>query len=590
MKKNNFNKKQQELTGAEILLKSLEDSGVRLITGYTGGTVMPILDLLYKYPKIKFITTRSEQGAGFISQGYTRASGKIAPVIATSGPGVTNTITPVADANMDSVPMFVISGQVAQDVIGTDAFQETDVLGLMYPITKYAVLPDSTDEIAKIVGQLLFIAYNGRPGPVSIDIPKNLLFEKSKKITIPKTLGLNGVWKTPKVDKNNFNVISAVKEIKKARKPVVLLGHGVILANAEKEILEFIEKTKIPVASTMHGLSAIPSSSPQFLGMMGMHGELQANVAIEDADLLIALGMRFDDRVTGKLSEYAKNAKVIHIETDPSEIDKNVKVDVQINADLKNALQVINELIENEQFEIDKAFLKKIEKNKKLSKKYYEHIFKKGVGKSGKLLMTRIVHELSEFTEGKDNIVTDVGQHQMQTAKFYNFQKFNSFFSSGGLGTMGFGLPAGIGVKLARPQEEVWVVVGDGGIQMNIQEFGTILQEQLKVNVLIFNNSFLGMVRQWQDLFFEKKYAETNMISPDFKMIAKAYGLKYKKVEKVEDIKKALNWSKKQKESTIVEFICDEQEIVYPMVPPGFQLKDMIENHKDAKKKLKIKD
>ena len=424
---NNKKKTKEELTGADILLKTLKDSGIRLMVGYTGGTVMPILDSLIKFPDIKFITTRHEQGAGFIAQGYTRASGKIAPVIATSGPGVTNTITPVADANMDSVPMLVISGQVAQDVIGTDAFQETDVMGLMYPITKYAVLPDNVDEIAMLVGQMLYIANHGRPGPVCIDLPKNLQFEKSKNIDIPKKLNLIGLEETPVVTESSESINKAVDLIIKSKKPIILLGHGLTISGAKKEILEFLDITKIHATQTFHSLSGIPSDHKMNLGMMGMHGEIQANEAIEDADLLIAMGMRFDDRVTGKLSEYALNAKIIHIETDPSEINKNIKVDVEINGDLKNVLESLNIVLKKKEFfPQDKLFLEKIKKNKKLSNKFYKHIFEKGVGKNGKLLMARIVHELSEFTKGKDNIVTDVGQHQMQTAKFYNFQKFNS--------------------------------------------------------------------------------------------------------------------------------------------------------------------
>ena len=583
-------KNKKKLTGAEVLLKSFDDLGINLLVGYTGGTIMPVLDKLDKFKDLKFVTCRHEQGAGFISQGYARASGKVAPLLVTSGPGVTNTVTPIADAFMDSVPMLVVSGQVAQDVVGTDAFQETDVLGIMYPITKYAILPDSVDDISEIVAKSLHIALHGRKGPVCIDLPKNLQFEETELIKLPEILDLPGLDLNPKISSKSKEIKDAIKLIKESKKPVVLVGHGVIISSTRQEVLKFIEKIKAPTALTMHGLSAIPSDHDLCLGMMGMHGEIEANKAIEEADLIIAFGMRFDDRVTGKLSEYAKNAKVIHIDIDSSEIDKNVLTSVGINADLKEALKVLNEELDKIDIDTTKReeFLKDIKKNRQLSKSFYRHIFEKGVGKSNKLLMSKIIHELSIFTDGSDNIVTDVGQHQMQTAKFYKFKKFNSWFSSGGLGTMGFGIPAGIGVKLARPDEEVWVIVGDGGAQMNIQELGTILQENLNINILLFNNSYLGMVRQWQDLFFDGRRAQTDMISPDFSCIAKAYGLSYKKVRTVDEINPALKWSKEENKATIVEFVCDSEEIIYPMVPPGNTLSEMLKNHDDAKNKLNI--
>ncbi len=585
-----MNDKNKKLTGAEVLLKSFSELGLDLLVGYTGGTIMPVLDKLEKFKNLKFITCRHEQGAGFIAQGYARASGKIAPLLVTSGPGITNTVTAVADAMLDSVPMLLVSGQVSQEVVGTDAFQEIDVLGIMYPITKYAVLPDKVDDISKIVARAVYIAHHGRKGPICIDLPKNLQFEITKNTSIPKKVSFPGLKECLKMDSNLESVKKSLELIKNSKKPVVLLGHGVIISNSKEEVLKFIEKIKAPTALTLHGLSAISANHELCLGMMGMHGEIEANRAIEESDLLIALGMRFDDRVTGKLSEYAKNAKVIHIEIDSSEVDKNVLTTVSINADLKKALIVLNSELENVEINLDERdkFLASIKINKKLSKKFYNHIFDKGVGNSGKLLMSHIIHKLSEFTRGEDNIVTDVGQHQMQVAKFYKFNKFNNWFSSGGLGTMGFGIPTAIGVKLARPNEEVWVVVGDGGIQMNIQELGTILQEKLNINILLLNNSFLGMVRQWQDLFFEKKRAETTMISPNFSCIAEAYGLGYRKVESVNEIGSALEWSKKEARATIVEFICDSDEVIYPMVPPGNTLSEMLENEDDAKKKLNI--
>ncbi len=574
----------KQRTGAQILLQTLQDLDINLLVGYTGGAIMPTFDTLKEFPKLKFITARHEQGAGFIAQGYTRACRKLAPIMVTSGPGATNMVTPVADAMMDSVPLFMISGQVATPVIGSDAFQETDVSGLFYPITKYTLMPLEAGELAADVAKLHKIATTGRPGPVCLDIPKNVQTEKTDKTTPPKDLDLPGYQIYTKPDKQQ--VKEAIKLISEAKRPVALVGHGVILGQCKNEILEFLEKNQIPAALTLHGLSSIPASHKSNLGMMGMHGEIEANKAIHKADLLIALGMRFDDRVTGKLEEYAKDAKVIHVEIDPSEINKNVRADVAIRADLKEALRSLNKESKQIKENSRKEWFAEIEKNKALTKKYYEHIFKMGTGKTGKLLMSRIIHELSDFTKGKDNVISDVGQHQMFTAKFYKFEKFNTWFNSGGLGTMGFGLPTAIGVKLARPKEEVWAVTGDGGFQMNIQELGTILQEKMNINILILNNSFLGMVKQWQNLFYNDNYAETALINPKFEKIAEAYGLAYRKVEKVEEILPALKWSKKETKPTIVEFITDIKENVFPMIPSGWKFDNMIENEDHALKIL----
>lgn len=577
------------MTGAQVLLKTLQDSGVELMAGYIGGAVMPIFDEFKNFPKLKFITCRHEQGAGFLAQGYARASGKLVPVLVTSGPGATNLVTPVADAMMDSIPLLAITGQVSTAVVGTDAFQESDVVGMMYPITKYAKMPLSADEMSLSVGQMLYIATSGRPGPVCLDIPKNVQTETTTVLEIPDDLDLPGVVIQTEPEPESEAFQAAVNLILQAQKPVALIGHGAILSQAKQEIRRFVDTTQMPAALTLLGLSALPSSHPLNLGMMGMHGEIEANRAIAQADLLIALGMRFDDRVTGKLDEYAKHAKVIHIEIDPSEINKNVRADVGLRGDLKTVLRTLTRSIESSTAAKNitrQAWLATIEANRRLSREYYSRVFDYGYGPNGRLLMSRIVHELALFTQGQDNIVTDVGQHQMQAAKFSKFERFNTWFTSGGLGTMGFGIPAAMGVKLARPNEEVWCIVGDGGIQMNIQELGTIVQEGLNLNILLFNNGHLGMVKQWQDMFYNKNFAQVQMPSPDFQKLFEAYGLSYMRVEKVEEIQPALAWSKAAANTTLVEFVCDPQEIVYPMIPSGWTFDKMILNQAHADKML----
>lgn len=569
----------KHISGADILLKSLEMSGIEMLVGYTGGAIMPIFDRLPDHSKLRFIMSRHEQGASFIAQGYARASGKLAPVLTTSGPGAMNTVTGVADAIMDNVPLMVISGQVATGVIGTDAFQESDVIGVMCPITKYSIQPLSPTEIPQAVVNCIELATKGRPGPVCLDIPKNVQIEKVKDIhKLPK---FEFIKKESKIEKEDLEKFEDL--ISNSSKPVILCGHGIVISQAFDELLEFAEKNLIPVSLTLHGVAGFPNRHELSLGMMGMHGEIEANRAIQNADLIIALGMRFDDRVTGKLETYAKNAKVIHVDIDPSELNKNVKVDLGIVADLKTFLNNYNKNSKHKGYRNQDRWIDYLNEQKKLSNKNYADIFEKGTGPNGELLMSRIIHELSEFTEGKDNIVSDVGQHQMFSAKFYKFERPNTWFNSGGAGTMGFGLPAGIGVKLARPEEEVWVITGDGGFQMNIQELGTIFQYKLNVNILIMNNSFLGMVKQWQNLFFDNRLVMTELINPNFQKIAEAYSIPYKKVMTVDEIKPSISWAKAMQGPTITEYICDKKEIVFPMVPNGFPLEEMIINLKDKK-------
>jgi acetolactate synthase-1/2/3 large subunit len=590
---------QKILTGSQILLNTLVEEKIELMVGYTGGAIMPTFDRFPEYPSLRFITARHEQGAGFIAQGYTRACGRLAPVLVTSGPGATNMVTSIADALMDSTPILMISGQVATTVIGTDAFQESDILGIMYPITKQSLMPLSVEEIQPALKELIAIAKTNRPGPVVLDLPKDVqnaelsldqlpssiniedsLKDPQKLKTLAKELDIPGYQFYQEADSQSLE--RAVELIDSSQRPVAILGNGVRISKAQKAILGLVEKAQIVCVNTLHGLSSIPASHSLNLGMLGMHGEIEANRAVQNADLILALGMRFDDRVTGKLSEFAKNAKVIHVEVDPSEINKNITVDVSIASNLKEAVLQLEAKVKPKAL-VDRAdFFEEIEQNKALSRQYYSQIFEKGTGQTGKLLMSRIIHDLSEFTKGQDNIVADVGQHQMFAAKFYKYQRFNSWFCSGGLGTMGFGLPCSIGVKLARPEEEVWSISGDGGFQMNLQELGTVMQEKLNINIIILNNSYLGMVKQWQNLFFKDNYVETELINPDFSKIAQAYGVAYQKVDKVEQIIPALEWSKKETRATIVEFITDKTENVFPMIPSGWPYKDMISNEAEA--------
>ncbi|MBD3329140.1 biosynthetic-type acetolactate synthase large subunit [Candidatus Dojkabacteria bacterium] len=565
------NKTKSAKTGKYILSKALSDYGVKYIFGYTGGAIMPLVDELTNFPKVKPIKVRNEQGAAFAAQGYARATGKIGFVFTTSGPGATNTVTGVADAFMDSTPIFIITGQVPTTVVGTDAFQESDMVGIMYPITKQAIMPTTTSEIAKTFYELTEIALQGRPGPVHMDLPKDIQLNKSTE-TDYKPKKTREYY--PREDVNQADYKKAAKLINEAARPVVFCGHGVILSKAEKDFKQFVEKANLPFAFTMQGISAVKDDHELALGMMGMHGEAAANRAILNSDLIISIGMRFDDRVTGKLSEYAKDARVIHVEIDPAEISKNVMTDIPINADAKDALKKLIPLVKTK---ARKPWFSQIRESKKKWAEYIEPKIKKGTGPNGGLLMSRVITELSDITKGKDNIVTDVGIHEMMCARYYNYQRTNSFFASGGAGTMGFALPTSVGVKLARPDERVWAIMGDGGFQMNIQELGTILEHNLDIDIIIMNNGVLGMVRQWQDLFFEKRFAETDLPNPDFQKIGEAYGIPCKKIDKVKDIKKAIEWAIEVKGPTITEFIIDKDEKILPMVPSGATFDNMIE-------------
>ena len=570
------------MKGTELVLKALKDKGVKYIFGYTGGAIMPIFDEMEKQKCFEFIMSRHEQGAAFMAQGISRASvGTSHPrtgvCMATSGPGAMNLVTGIADAIMDSVPVLAITGQVPTGVIATDAFQESDVVGVMMPLTKQTYMPLTIEEIEETIHEAMYVALTGRGGPVIVDIPKDVQLQETDSTYHfdPDTYepDLPGFFYSPVPDRNQIR--KAVELINRSERPIILCGHGVVTSNSGQSLVKFAEKARIPFAFTLHGLSAAPVDHPLSLGMVGMHGTVEANRALLNTDLIISFGMRFDDRVTGNLDVFGGDARVIHVEIDPSEIDKNVKTSVAINADTGEVLNLLArdpeivakprriwfEQIEVYRSEIAEALQKEIDC---------------GVGREGQLLMKSIVTKLSELTEGKDIIVADVGQHQMILARFYNFQTANSWFTSGGAGTMGCSLPMAIGIKLARPKERVWSISGDGGFQMNIQELGAIMEHGVDVKIILMNNGYLGMVRQWQTLFYDGRYAGTPMKNPDFGAIAGAYGIPYQQVTELDQVADALKTAAEHDGAYMVEFLCDPSEIVLPMVPAGGGIADMI--------------
>jgi acetolactate synthase-1/2/3 large subunit len=570
------------MTGKNLVMQTLVNKGVKYIFGYTGGAIMPIFDEMDKTPGVRFIMSRHEQGAAFMAQGLSRASlsndtPQIGVCMSTSGPGAMNLTTGIADAYMDSVPVVAITGQVATGVIATDAFQESDVVGVMMPICKQTYMPLTAEEVEPVIHEAFYVAKTGRGGPVVVDIPKNV---QEQEVSSDYSFdaekfrpSLPGFFYHPTPEREP--VKRAISLINHSERPIMFCGHGVINSNSGALLKQFAEKVNIPIAFTMHGISALPADHPLNLGMMGMHGTVEANKAIMEADLLIAFGMRFDDRVTGKLKEYAQNADVIHVEIDASEIDKNVATSVAINADVYRTLHVLlgDPMLT---FKPRRRWFEKIEGFRQIMKKDLEQEIEEGVGENGRLLMKTIVHQLSELTAGKDLIVPDVGQHQMMAARFYNYQTENSWFASGGAGTMGASLPMAVGVKLARPNERVWSICGDGGFQMNLQELGTIMEQQVDIKILLFNNGHLGMVRQWQTLFYDRRYAGTPMQSPNYGLIAEAYGLPYQKVEKLEDVVPALQKAIDHNGPIIIEFLCDSSEVILPMIPAGGGFEDMI--------------
>ena len=552
----------KKISGAEAIIRCLISEDVDVLFGYPGGAIMPVYDELYKFQNdINHILVRHEQGATHAAQGYARSSGKVGVAIATSGPGATNLVTGIADAQIDSTPMVCITGQVASYLLGSDAFQETDIIGISTPVTKWNYQITKASEIPSIIAKAFYIAKSGRPGPVLIDITKDAQFEKFK-FSYKKCNGIRSY--VPKPQLSEEILTKASKLINKAKKPLIVFGQGVILGEAEKELKEFVEKSGIPSVWTILGLSALPTSHPLNLGMVGMHGNYAPNVLTNQCDVLLAIGMRFDDRVTGDLKTYAKQAKVLHFEIDPSEINKNVKVDIAILGDCKESLSKLTPLINKKEYpEWIKQFkdLEKIEIDKVIKEDLYP--------KKNGLTMGETISAVNKYTKGDAIIVTDVGQHQMVACRYSKFIKSKSNITSGGLGTMGFALPAAIGAKMGAPEREVIAIIGDGGYQMTIQELGTIFQNKLPVKILVLNNDFLGMVRQWQQLFFDKRYAETEMVNPDFVAIAKGYYIKANRVENRKDLNDAIKEMILSKEPYFLEVCVEKEDNVFPMIPSG---------------------
>ena len=557
-----------KITGSEAVIKCLLEEGANIIYGYPGGAIMPVYDELYKYQdKIYHVLTRHEQGATHSAQGFARISGKVGVAIATSGPGATNLVTGLADAQIDSTPLVCITGQVSSHLLGSDAFQETDIIGISTPITKWNYQITKASEIPEIFAKAFYIAKSGRPGPVLIDITKDAQFEEFE-FSYSKINGIRSYNPIPKFDISKIS--TAAKMINKAKKPLIVWGQGVILGNAENELIDFVEKTGIPAAWTILGASAIPTSHELNVGMLGMHGNYAPNVLTNQCDLLIAIGMRFDDRVTGDVKRYATQAKKIHFEIDPAEVNKNIEVDLAI---LGNAKQTLSEIMPLINKNSHKTWLKKF---KDLYKIEYEKVIKLDLYPKKKgLTMGEVIRQININTSGNAAIVSDVGQHQMVACRYSEFNISKSNITSGGLGTMGFALPASIGAKMACPEREVVAVIGDGGYQMTIQELGTVFQTKAAVKIVVLNNDFLGMVRQWQQLFFDKRYASTEMLNPDFIKIAEGYYIKCKRVEKRSELADAVEQMIKSKEPFFLEVVVEKEDNVFPMIPTGSSVSDI---------------
>lgn len=558
-----------ELSGAEIIWECLIREGVEIVYGYPGGAILPTYDALSKYQdQIKHVLVRHEQGATHMADGYARITGKVGVAMATSGPGATNMVTGIATAMMDSVPIVCITGQVPSGVLGSDAFQETDITGITIPITKHNFLVTDVRQIATVMRKAFHIARTGRPGPVLVDITKDAQNQKTEFIYPTEPLRMPGY--VPASAATPDQIERAMELLKSAERPLILAGHGVNMSGAERALLEFAERAQIPVALTLLGKGAMPESHPLCLGMMGMHGAAAVNQAIQGADLLLAFGMRFDDRVTGNLRTYSPNSRKIHIDIDASELNKNVKVDVGIAGDLRTVLE---QMLPHVPTLNHAAWLGEI---RNWQEDTDERDIVHHVAPTDKLYAAHAIHDLWQATGGDAVVVTDVGQHQMWTAQYYLNQRPRSLITSGGLGTMGFGFPAAIGVKMGSPNDTVWAIVGDGGFQMTLCELATAAQENVNVNIAIINNAYLGMVRQWQEFFYEERYNATPMHNPDFVKLAEAYGIPARRVRRREEIADAVAWAQSINGPTLVEFQVEKADIVYPMVPAGADLDKMI--------------
>ncbi len=559
----------KKISGAEAVIRCLLEEGVDLIYGYPGGAIMPVYDELYKFKEeLHHVLVRHEQGATHAAQGYARATGKVGVAIATSGPGATNLVTGIADAQIDSTPMVCITGQVGKHLLGSDAFQETDIIGISTPVTKWNYQITEASEIPEIMAKAFYIAKSGRPGPVLIDITKNAQFDELE-YSYKKCTGIRSY--NPKPTLNLEKVQEAADLINSAKKPYIIYGQGIILGEAEAELKALVEKSGIPAAWTILGLSAMPTDHPLNVGMLGMHGNYGPNVLTNECDVLIALGMRFDDRVTGNLATYAKQAKVIHFEIDPAEVDKNVKTTVAVLANVKEALNALIPLIDKKSHE---SWHNEFKEKYKIE---LEAVINEELAPTNNrgISMGETIEMINKHSNGDAIIVSDVGQHQMFACRYAKFNSTKSNITSGGLGTMGFALPAAIGAKMGMPNREVVAIIGDGGFQMNIQELGTIFQSKVPVKIVVLNNEFLGMVRQWQELFFDNRYASTVMVNPNFCAIAEGYYIKSRKVTKRVDLDEAVAEMLASKDSYFLEVMVEKENNVFPMIPTGASVADI---------------
>jgi acetolactate synthase-1/2/3 large subunit len=555
-------------TGAQIILDTLVRQGTDVVFGYPGGACLPLYDALYDYQdKIRHVLVRHEQGAAFAADGFARASGKAGVCIVTSGPGVTNLTTGIASAYMDSVPVIAITGQVSRNLLGTDGFQETDATGIMLPITKHNWLVLHAKDLPRVMAEAYYIATTGRPGPVHIDVPKDVFLETVEFDDYPSEVNIPG-YKPKKEPGDPALIKEAIEVIKASRKPVILAGHGVHISGAYAELREFAEKAHIPVITTLHGVSSFPESHELSFGMVGMHGNLYANWAVDRADLIIGIGMRFDDRVTGRLADFAKSAKVIHIDIDPAEIGKNVKPTVGIVGDVRCTLAELNKLLQEP---LDHG-----EWYHQICKWREEHpsLY---IRETDKVLAQWVIRQIYHTTKGEATIVADVGQAQMWAAQHFWYDRPNTFFSSGGLGAMGYAFPAAIGVKFARPNEQVWSIIGDGGFQITLQDLAVLVQDDVDIKVAIINNGHLGMIRQWQTLFYKERFMAARLVNPDFVKLAEAYGVPGFRATTKQEVQEALSKAAKMKGPVVLDLVVEETEMVYPMVPPGASLAETVE-------------
>ncbi len=553
-------------TGAQILWESLVREGVSTVFGYPGGAILPAYDAMLDYP-IRHILVRHEQGATHMADGFARASGEVGVAVATSGPGATNMVTGIATAMLDSSPMVCITGQVGSKLIGSDAFQETDVTGVTLPVTKHNYLVTEASDVAATIHEAFYVAKSGRPGPVLVDITKDAQQSSAEFVWDDGPVQMPGY--RPELRASDAEYDQAIALINGAKRPVIFAGHGILLSGAMDLVREFAERADMPIAMTLLGIGSVPASHPLNLGMMGMHGEAWVNQAIQEADLLLAFGMRFDDRVTGNLKTYAPNARKVHIDIDPAEFNKNVLVDVTLAGDLSSVLTDLLPRVERGDRTEWMAAIGEMKGDSAVRDV-------QNMPDSGHLYAAHVINDIWRLTDGKAIVVTDVGQHQMWEAQYYHHQEPRTLITSGGLGTMGFALPAAIGAKLAKPDAEVWVIVGDGGFQMTMCELATLAQEKIKVNVAIINNGYLGMVRQWQEFFYERRYAATPLLSPDFEKLTDAFGLRSATVSRRQDVEPAIAMAQAEEGTVVINFKVEQEDTVYPMVPAGADLHAMI--------------